>query len=488
MYDRAVVTHRRAFRRWLLTALCIGTAPGIVCITHGTPASAYAAGLSRSTQKVRPVSYHRQIWPILQAKCQSCHQPAAPGGKLVLTTYADFRKGGEHGAAFLAGKPDASPLLEYLAGKRTLMPKGGPSLPAPEIALFRRWIQEGSQDDTPLPQDPIDSAHPPIYRKPPVLTALAYSPDGKTLAVSGYREVLLHQPDGSGLIARLIGKAHIIESLAYSPDGRLLAAAGGAPARFGEVQFWETTTKRMLSSVRVAYDTLFGASFSPDSRLLAFGCADSSVRVISVPEGTQKLKFDNHSDWVFSTAFTSDSKHLLSAGRDEAIKLIQVENGSFIDDINTHTTAIRCLVRCPNADQVVSAGTDGIPRLYQVFRTKARTMNQEDHNLLRLFEKQSSPVTALAISSDGTLLAVGSEADVVNVYAVADGRKIAALQGHQGTIYALAFQPDGRRLATGGFDGTVRIYDFPSGGRLVRAFVPVPLSGPSGTTLTSGKR
>src|SRR5437868_6138602 len=100
------------------------------------------AALGGARAQAAPVSYHKQIWPILQTKCQGCHQPAAPGGKLVVISFADFLKGGEHGAGFLAGKPDGSLVLDYLTGKRTLMPKGGPALPATEIALFRRWIAE----------------------------------------------------------------------------------------------------------------------------------------------------------------------------------------------------------------------------------------------------------------------------------------------------------------------------------------------------------
>ncbi|RDJ93038.1 WD40 repeat domain-containing protein, partial [Lacticaseibacillus rhamnosus] len=81
-----------------------------------------------------------------------------------------------------------------------------------------------------------------------MITALAYSPDGKTLAVSGYHEILLHHADGSGLIARLVGGSDRIESLAYSPDGKLLAAVGGVPARSGEVQCWDTTMNRLVNS------------------------------------------------------------------------------------------------------------------------------------------------------------------------------------------------------------------------------------------------
>src|SRR5579863_1209844 len=86
------------------------------------------------------VSFHKQIWPIIQARCAGCHQPAAPGGKLILTGYAGLLTGGEHGPTLMKKQPDASPLMDYLTGKRELMPKGGPALASAEIELFRKWI------------------------------------------------------------------------------------------------------------------------------------------------------------------------------------------------------------------------------------------------------------------------------------------------------------------------------------------------------------
>ncbi len=438
---------------------------------------------------IAPISYHRQIRPLIQAKCQGCHQASIAGGKLVMTSYAEFMKGGQSGPSIIRQKPDASILMEYLTGKRDLMPKGGPPLGNDELALFRTWIAQGASDDTPVTHDPIDPAHPPVYIKPPVITALAYAPDGQTIAVSGYREILLDKTDGSGVAARLIGQSEKILSLAYSPDGKMLAASGGAPARFGEIQIWDTASSKPVSNLLNTADTLFGVSFAPDGKALAFGCADNSVRVISVPEGRQMMRLDNHSDWVFSTACVYDDKHalhVLSTGRDQAIKLTLVEGASFIDDINTHTGAYRSMARNPNPpksvdgkpeEQVVAAGDDGIPRLYKVFRTQVRTMNQEDHNLIRAFARQPGVATCVAFSPDGSLIAVGGESDVVNVYKAGDGAHVAALKGHKGVLYALAFRPDSKQLATGGFDGTIRLYDLP-GGALSRSFVPVPLSKP----------
>ncbi len=453
-----------------------------MALLMGTRSSVFAR---QAAEKTSSVSYHNNIWPILQARCQGCHQPASAGGKLIVTAYTSFLKGGEHGASFFAGKPDKSPLMAYLTGTKTLMPKGGPPLADRDITLFRRWIQEGAKDDTVVTKDPIDAEHPPIYRAAPLISALAYSPDGSQLAVSGYREILIHHADGNGLITRLVGRSPKILSIAYSLDGKLLAAVGGSPALFGEAQFWDPISGKLINSVEATYDTLFGGSLSPDASELAFGCADNSVRVISVPDGKQILKFDNHSDWVFATTFAIDGKHILSAGRDQAIKLILIEGASFIDDINTHTSPERCLVRNPTKDQVLCGGDDGIPRLYKVFRTAVRTMNQEDHNLLKIYEPQVGAITAEAFSKDGKMVAIGSESGIVNVYTV-DGGRVASLYGQRGVIYALAFQPDGKRVAAGGFDGRVRLYDLP-GGKLAASFVPVPLIQPAVRQVSTSK-
>jgi WD40 repeat protein len=317
--------------------------------------------------------------------------------------------------------------------------------------------------------------HPPVYHLSPVITALAYSPDGKTLAVSGYHEVLLHHADGSGLIARLVGNSDRIESLAYSPDGKLLAAVGGVPARSGEVQFWDTATNRRVNSVSATYDTLFGGSFSPDGKLFAFGAADNSARIVSVPDGKPVQKLDNHGDWVLGTAFSRDGKNLVTASRDQAIKLTLVENGSFVDDINRHLSTIRCLVGNPKEDQVLCGGADGFPRLYQIFRTHVRTMMQEDYNLLREFERQPGPINAVALSPDGELAAVASITGEARIYRVKDGTRVATLRGAQGALFSLAFAPDGKQIAVGGLDGQVRLFGLPAG-QMAKAFVPVPLA------------
>jgi len=426
-------------------------------------------------QELKPVSYFHELNPIFKRSCTGCHHPGKLKGELDLTSFAAFQKGGKHGLAFKAGEPAASRVVEEVSGNEPSMPKEGDPLSKSEIALIKRWIREGATDDTPAGVDSFKLAAPPVYTVPPAISTLAYSPDGKILAISGYHEVLLYNADGSGLGARLVGESPQIESVCFSHDGKLLAVAGGAPARFGEIQIWDPREHKQINAFKVSDDSLYGASFSPEADRIAFGCADKSVRVIKVADGKELMKFDNHTDWVLGTTFTLDGKRLLSGSRDRAMKLITIENGQFVDDINKLLEGVLCLARHPKEDAVAYGGDLGTPRIYRISDNQNRGGGDtaRDANLVRAFERQPGPVRAIAYSSDGNTIAVGGSGGEVRLYKTADGSRVTTLKGHEGAVFALAFNPQTNQISTGGAEGKLRIFDMTSGD-LLKVFEAVP--------------
>jgi len=422
----------------------------------------------------KPVSYFHEVVPILKRSCTGCHHPAKLKGELDLTTYATFQKGGKHGPSFKPETPEASRVIEEISGDEPNMPKEGDPLTKDEVALFERWIKEGAKDDTPPEANSFKLSAAPVYTVLPVISCMAFSPDGNVLAVSGYHEVLLHKDDGSEMIARLVGESPRIESVAFSPNGKLLAISGGAPSRFGEIQFWDAESHKEVRTFKIANDSVFGVSFSPDGERVAFGCVDKTVRVISVGDGKELMKFDNHSDWVLATAFTVDGKRLLSGSRDRAMKLINVANGQFIDDINKLLESVLCLARHPKEDLVAFGGDLGTPRIYKISDNQGRTAANNDVNLLREFERQPGPVCSIAYSPEGNSIAVGNVDGEVRIYKTSDGSRLATLKENKGAVFALKFHPTKNQLVTGGYDGKVRIFELPDG-KLVNTFNPVPI-------------
>lgn len=457
-----------------------------------------------------PVSYFKDVRPLFQQHCQGCHQPAKAQGGYVMTEVADLMKAADSGKpGVVPGKPEKSYLLDEIRvkGGKAEMPKNGSPLTSAQVALVEAWIKEGAKDDTPASAKAkaIDADHPPVYSAPPVVTSLAFSPNGKQLAVTGYHEVLLYSADGKELQARLVGLSERVQSLAYSPDGKLLAACGGDPGRFGELQVWDVERKKLKVSAPVTFDTLYGLSWSPDGTRIAFGCTDNTVRAVDAVTGKQVLQMGTHSDWVLGTAFSRDGQHLMSVSRDMTTKLTEVPTQRFIDNVtsitpfalkgglmavDTRPKTDKKTTKVPDDegknpqekpyDEIVIGGSDGTPRLYKIHRETKRVIG-DDANRIYPFQPMTGRISSVKFDADGGRVAAASSLDgkgevaVFDVTTVIDDpaekdpkdrkklKKVAVAEKVSGPAFAVAWAPDGKRIASAGFDGVVWFHDAATG-------------------------
>lgn len=106
--------------------------------------SGIAAGDSATAKD--GVGFFRDVQPILEAKCYSCHQGAKSKGGLQLDTRAAALKGGESdGPAIVPGHPAKSALMiRATADHDEIMPPKGEPLNRAELAVLDRWITEGA--------------------------------------------------------------------------------------------------------------------------------------------------------------------------------------------------------------------------------------------------------------------------------------------------------------------------------------------------------
>jgi mono/diheme cytochrome c family protein len=120
--------------------------------------------LSLAAQEIPPaattkVEFLRDIKPILNSACVSCHTEGKAKGKLRLDVKSEALKGGSEGPAMIAGKSADSLLIQLVAGTHPdfdrMPPKGDPLTPE-QIGLLRAWIDQGIE----WPDDATPAAAP----------------------------------------------------------------------------------------------------------------------------------------------------------------------------------------------------------------------------------------------------------------------------------------------------------------------------------------
>ncbi|MGH7138549.1 MAG: c-type cytochrome domain-containing protein, partial [Pirellulales bacterium] len=306
------------------------TLPVLCAIALLTAACQTAA--QAQEQSAAPISFSKDIAPILLKNCQACHGMNDAKGGFQLFNYTSLLKAGDSSSASITpGKPDESEVLRLIGAqdKDERMPKDAEPLPADKIALVKKWIEEGAKFDGPdpsatlasiVPKEPRPAA-PQAYPRAIPLTALAFRPDGQELAVGGYYEITIWNPTTGALLRRIGNIDQRTFGLAYNNEGTLLAAASGTPGISGEVALVDPNQGTVTKVPANMSDNALDVQFNPAGNKLAACSADRSIRIFDVASGAQEKIIEDHADWVMGIAWSPDGAKLASASRDKTAKV-----------------------------------------------------------------------------------------------------------------------------------------------------------------------
>lgn len=282
--------------------------------------------------------------------------------------------------------------------------------------------------------------------------SLAFSPDSTMLASGGSNgQVVLWDVAQHNQIHTFADEpsSETILAVAFSPDGRTLAAAGFGS--FEEVVVWDVVSRaRTAQGLGGPTRSL---AFSPDGRTLAVGTHQFDVALYDAvgltDDARPRTQFAGHTDIVRAMAFSPDSRTLATGSVDRHMILWDAEDGEIPGSSSLGTTELMFdFALSRDGRLLATSGPSGTVLWDVVKRARVATLDDADG------------VGGVGFSPDGNTLATGSGGKGrVRLWNVGERSPIADLEGHSKQVGASAFSPDGRTLATGDDAGKVTLWD-----------------------------
>ena len=313
----------------------------------------------------------------------------------------------------------------------------------------------------------------------------ALSPDGRTLAVGGNdgsvtffdtRTLREERPRfaSTGQIANFGGIARPVRALAFSPDGRTLAV-GDSTGHVATLALVDALSHRARTTVTaptrgnaVTADVLF----SPDGHAIVTGEAvpgpqspPAEVLVLRRRSDGRALRASQPIPTGALIGYTTDRRFLLVTSGETTSYLLDPETFRRIRTYRIGGAA----ALSPTSDTAAFGRSDGNVELLDLRTGTERSMTR----------RASGSVAAVAFSADGRVLATASDDGSVDVWDVPTASLRETFDGHAAAALGLQFSPDGATLYSGSSDGSVIVWDVRGDRRLGQPFrfAPTPAAG-----------
>jgi WD40 repeat protein len=291
-----------------------------------------------------------------------------------------------------------------------------------------------------LTQATINARERAVVRHDGLVSAVALTPDGRTLSTVTADGVVRIWDVATGAEKRAALKHDSLESLAFSPDGRMLVTA----SRDGTARLWNLSTGHPIVLAHEHF--VRSATFSPDSATLVTTSDDKTARVWNVATGQRGPVLRGHENTVRSAAFSKDSRIIATGSDDRTARIWNVESGQE-QKLFTHQDpdSVTSVAFSPD-DRALATASGGTARLWDIAAGEER---------IALAHRAS--IGALAFSSDGRTVTTATLDNRVYTWDVATGQELTVSE-QPGLLRAVALAPDGLALATA-FDGTAQVWN-----------------------------
>jgi WD40 repeat protein len=312
------------------------------------------------------------------------------------------------------------------------------------------------------------------------VTRVAFSPDGRRIATSSQKAVVLwdaasRKPDGAPL-----PHDGLVWGLAFLPDGRLATCVDD-----GTVRVWDLAARRVvLGPLRHcgAPNYYYTLAAYPKGPILASAGQDGRVVFWDTASGHPAGPGLTHGSCVIQAAFTADGEKLLTTTRGGTVHVWALKTGR-ATDLPFQGFEANALALSPDGRRFATGTGFGIVRLWHTDSLRPAGP----------VYRQRASVQSLAFSPDGRRLVIGTENDGLHVVELPPPAEAAPPARLAAEVHAVGYFRDGARLLAGTQGGAARME--PATGRLLGPLLSNPEDyrvdgtalSPDGRTLTMGR-
>lgn len=200
-----------------------------------------------------------------------------------------------------------------------------------------------------------------------------------------------------------------VTALDFSHDGKLLASGGGSPSRSGELKIWNVADGKLVREVADAHsDVVFGVRFSPDDKMLASCGADKFLKTFDVATGKFIKGYEGHTHHVLGAAWSSDGRTIATAGADNVVKTWDLKTGEQKKTVTGFQKEVTAVIYAGDGPNVVATSGDKSLKL----------LNGDGGNVLKTFNGATDFLYAVAVTADGKIVAAGGQDGTLRVWNV----------------------------------------------------------------------
>jgi eukaryotic-like serine/threonine-protein kinase len=350
---------------------------------------------------------------------------AIPGAATPMTVW-DVETGKSLGQ--YPGHRDRAASLLFTADGRSLAIAAGPTI--------RRWFLDG------------DSEPPPLAGHKDKAWTVAFAPDGELLASGSDDDdpesIKLWDPKTGRLIRGWFGGRGTTAALAFSPDGRTLASAHLVEQ--DNVRLWDVATGKRLATLSGHTASACTLAFHPHGKLLASAGSDKTIRLWDVEERSCLRALYGHDGTIQQLEFASAGTELASVASDGTVRVWDFAQGQTLRRLagQEEFTSVEF---SPDGRTIAGADEDGSITLWDAATGMQRGLLRDEVRVLR----------ALAFTPDSRILASAGETGPIRLWDVMTAQELYSLPDFSGHVHSLAFAPDGSSLVYASHDGAVGI-------------------------------